>query len=266
MSSIKELSERIARNSTLIESWLTIKNAKVPSFEHDAEEEFPSTSGCPEITAARLAILEDTSTLHDLINGPGEVLRRICWGAIDNSVQQCIYHFKFLQAIPIEVGATYTELSKRVGLSLPQVKAIVRQSATNRVLREDSPDHVVHTASSALLLKNCAMMDWYGHCVEEMFPAGSKITEALEQYQGSTLASESAFGLAFNTKEPIYTFLERNPERQARFFNAMDGVGKDPGHSLEHVVNGYPWAELGNATVVDVSLFLLLCSICGTDN
>ncbi|KAM3067376.1 hypothetical protein ACMFMG_005267 [Clarireedia jacksonii] len=252
MSSIKELSERIVNNSALVDRWLASKNAKSPSFDQDAEEEFPSTEGDREIESARLAILEDTKTLHDLVNGPGEVLRQICWGSIDNAVQQCIYHFHFLQAIPLEGGTAYPELSAKVGLSLPQVKAIVRQSAMNRVLREDGPDHVVHTASSALLLKNRAMMDWYGHCVEEMFPAGAKISEALEQYQGSTSAADSAFGLAFNTKEPIYTFLERYPDRQARFFGAMEGVGKDPGHSLEHVVKGYPWADLGNATVVDV--------------
>ncbi|KAL8725156.1 MAG: hypothetical protein Q9166_007531 [cf. Caloplaca sp. 2 TL-2023] len=122
----------------------------------------------------------------------------------------------------------------------------------NRVLREDGPDHVIHTASSALLLRDRAMMDWYGHCIEEMFPASAKIAEALEKYQGSTAPQDSAFGLAFDTKEPIYKFLEQYPDRQARFFGAMEGVGKDPGHSLDHIVNGYPWAELEKATVVDV--------------
>lgn len=33
----------------------------------------------------------------------------------------------------------------------------------------------------------------------------------------------------------------------------MGGVDKDPGNRLEHVVHGYPWAELDKATVVDVS-------------
>ena len=94
------------------------------------------------------------------------------------------------------------------------------------------------------------MMDWYGHCVEEMFPASAKITETLKKYPGSTAPQDSAFSLAFNTKAPIYKFLEQFPDRQARFFGAMEGVGKDPGHRLEHVVHGYPWAELDKATVV----------------
>lgn len=80
MASIKDLSERIASNSALVEKWLASKSAKVPSFEQDAEEEFPSTAGEAQIEAVRLAILDDTNTLHDMLIGPGEVLRRICWG------------------------------------------------------------------------------------------------------------------------------------------------------------------------------------------
>lgn len=175
--------------------------------------------------------------------------------SIDNSVQQCIYHFKILDAIPLGGTATYTEISAKVRLSEPQIKAIIRQSALNRVLCEcNGGERVEHTASSALLLRNRVMMDWYGHCVEEMFPTGGRLAEALEKYRGSTKQGDSAFGLAFDTKgDPIYSFFEKHPERQARFFGAMEGVGRDPGHDLSHIVKGYGWEKLGNsATVVDV--------------
>ena len=71
MASIKELSERIACNSALVEEWLTSKNAKVPSFEQVADEEFPATAGEARIQEARLAVLDDTNTLHDMLIGPG---------------------------------------------------------------------------------------------------------------------------------------------------------------------------------------------------
>lgn len=80
MASIKELGERIASNSARIEKWLASKKAKTLSFNQFAEEEFPSTTGETEIEVARLAILDDTNTIHDMLLGPGEVLRRICWG------------------------------------------------------------------------------------------------------------------------------------------------------------------------------------------
>jgi hypothetical protein len=81
MSSIQELSERIARNTALVEQWLSSNNHKMPSFDHDADGEFPSTDDNPEIEQARMAVIDDTSALHDLLLGPREVMSRV-WGAV----------------------------------------------------------------------------------------------------------------------------------------------------------------------------------------
>lgn len=64
----------------MVNKWLASKNCRMPSFDEDADQEFPSTAGSPEIETARLSIIDDTSALHDLIIGPSEVLRRLCWG------------------------------------------------------------------------------------------------------------------------------------------------------------------------------------------
>lgn len=76
MASILNLNQIVAKNTALIEQWLSHKNAKPLSFEQDADEELPSTAGEPGIEAARSRILDDTQTLHDLFRCPGEVLRR----------------------------------------------------------------------------------------------------------------------------------------------------------------------------------------------
>lgn len=81
MLSVKELGERIASNSALVEIWLASKNARMPSFQQDAEGEFPDTASEPEIEAARMAVIDDTSALHDLLLGPREVLARV-WGGV----------------------------------------------------------------------------------------------------------------------------------------------------------------------------------------
>lgn len=98
------------------------------------------------------------------------------------------------------------------------------------------------------------MMHYYGFFVEQMFPTSAKLAEALEKYQDSTAAGDTAFGLAFNTKETLFKYIEQRPELQARFVGAMEGVNRDPSQSQKHVVTGYPWEELGEATVVDASL------------
>ena len=79
--SITELSERIARNTAIVEKWLANKGARMPSFEQDADDEFPDTAGELEIEAARNAVIDDTSALHDLLLGPREGLARV-WGAV----------------------------------------------------------------------------------------------------------------------------------------------------------------------------------------
>lgn len=80
MTSIQDLGARIARNSALIDQWLSNKHAGVPSFEDRGGGIFLSTTGVDEIETARLAVVNDTMAIHDLLIGPGEVLRRICWG------------------------------------------------------------------------------------------------------------------------------------------------------------------------------------------
>lgn len=101
-------------------------------------------------------------------------------------------------------------------------------------------------------------MDYYGFFVEQMFPSSAKLAEALEKFKDSTAAHDTAFGLAFNTKETLFKFIEQRPELQSRFVGAMEGVNKDPSQSQKHVITGYPWAELGEATVVDASLVRFL--------
>lgn len=143
-------------------------------------------------------------------------------------------------------------MAEQVGLSERQVKLLLRQSALNGIFHEPKEDHVAHTAVSAVLLQDKAMLDWYGHCTDELFQAGAKLADALARHGSNAKPEESAFSLAFNTSEPIFGFFEKHPERQARFFGAMEGVGRDAGHSLSHVINGHEWAKLGEAVVVDV--------------
>ena len=118
---------------------------------------------------------------------------------------------------------------------------------------------MIHTAaSSGLLLRDRGHdgLVWTLLCGRNVpLPAPRFAEYAEEVYipRQHPAPQDSAFSLAVNTKAPIYKFLAQFPDRQARFFGAMEGVDKDPGNRLEHVVHGYPWAELDKATVVDVS-------------
>ncbi|PWY67993.1 S-adenosyl-L-methionine-dependent methyltransferase [Aspergillus sclerotioniger CBS 115572] len=140
---------------------------------------------------------------------------------------------------------------REVGWSL-----LLRQSSTIGLFHEPSPNHIAHTASSALLFKDKALNDWFGHHLEEVFPAGVELADVVAGGEGIGMGKgKSAFRVAFGVKESFWEFLEMNPERQRRFLGAMKAVGGDGdgGHDLGHVVGGWDWGGLPEgAVVVDV--------------
>lgn len=273
MSSFTDFAARIASNAGVLDYHLKSNGFKAPSFDKDAEPEFPNPKHDPLVESARVTLIDDTRALRDLVQGPAQVLRELCWGvskfpfsyidyassnmlpqSIDLAVQRVIYHFKIHEAVPLEGSISYGELAQKVGLPERQIERFMRQSTLNGIFAEPELGHVAHSAASAVLLRNKPMLDWYGHCIEELFLASAKLADALEENPGSVKPEESAFSKAFNTTDPIFTFLGKHPDRQARFFGTMEGVGKEYGHSLSHIVNGYDWAALKKAKVVDVNL------------
>ena len=76
-SRIVELALSIASNTTKIDDFLSSHNLRKPSFEVDAplRLEFPSEAAGVE--AARLAAIEATKELHDLLTGPTDCLHNI---------------------------------------------------------------------------------------------------------------------------------------------------------------------------------------------
>ena len=172
---------------------------------------------------------------------------------------QVIYRFKIAHAVPLEGGATYEEVAAKVGLTTHRVSSLLRQSAMHKIFYEDSPNHVVHTAISSLLVKDPVVEDWVGHFTEEGYPSNAKMSEAMTKYPKSEELNETPFSIAFNYEKPggFFQFMAENEDRQKRFFGAMMGVGMAPGVDYGHVAKGYDWAGLGNATVVDVSHLLL---------
>ncbi|KAL2054933.1 hypothetical protein ABVK25_004755 [Lepraria finkii] len=176
------------------------------------------------------------------------------WPMIDVSVLQVIYRFKLAQAVPLDGGATYAQIAEKTGLSEHRVSSVIRQAMTNQIFHEDSLNHVVHTAISAILVKDPAMWDWVGYFVEEAYPSSARWTEAMLRYPNSQEPNESPFAVAFSDAAPegFFKYLSDNKVTQARFFGAMKGVGTAPGLQYHHVANGYAWDRLGSATVVDV--------------
>lgn len=156
-------------------------------------------------------------------------------------------------------STSYTTLSSQTNLPERTLRLLLRQSFLNGIFYEPEPDRVAHTASSAALVTNAPFYDWFGHSVEEVFPASAKLAEALERCSqggiGDLRAEDSAFSLAVGGGESVFEFFEKRPDKQRRFRGAMEAVGMDGAHDLGFVVGGLDWGKVGRGVVVDVGHF-----------
>jgi hypothetical protein len=104
---------------------------------------------------------------------------------------------------------------------------------------------------------NPELTAFLGHCTHEAFPAASRLVDSLRKYPLSEEPNETGFNIAFNTVDPLFTFLSKHPERFERFNRGMAGLSKSGGRSAQQVVEGFPWDSLGAATVIDVRFPIL---------
>ncbi|KAI2840260.1 hypothetical protein CBS147321_7200 [Aspergillus niger] len=254
--SLTDLAARITANAQLLDAHLKSHNLPSPSTSIHTCPDFPNPNNDPAVESARIALLEDTQTLRNYALGPAQVIRELCWNTIDLAVQQVLYHFSIPTLIPLKSSTSYTTLSSQTNLPERTLRLLLRQSFLNGIFYEPEPDRVAHTASSAALVTNAPFYDWFGHSVEEVFPASAKLAEALERCSqggiGDLRAEDSAFSLAVGGGESVFEFFEKRPDKQRRFRGAMEAVGMDGAHDLGFVVGGLDWGKVGRGVVVDV--------------
>jgi 6-hydroxytryprostatin B O-methyltransferase len=122
------------------------------------------------------------------------------------------------------------------------------------ILHESSPNTVAHTATSALFITQPSYLDWATFMFDASVPTAGKLVEATEKWPESVKKNETAYNVAFGTEKPFFEHLKEEQERARVFGSYMRSVTDSEGTKLEHLVNGYDWASLGDATVVDVGL------------
>jgi hypothetical protein len=88
---------------------------------------------------------------------------------------------------------------------------------------------------------------------EDLFTAVANVVGAMQKWPGGQEPFETAVNLTYNQQLPWFDFLRTDPAYLRRYNLAMQSAGSREGLSITHTVTGYPWGDLGEVTVVDVS-------------
>ncbi|KAL2349851.1 O-methyltransferase [Cryomyces antarcticus] len=249
---LTELTTIIATETKKVEDYFAQHNLPNLSFAADGPADFPVPGSNGEIQASRRTVINATQELHDLMVGPRETVRWLAWSYNDNLSLQAVYQFNIAKAVPIGGEASYTEISKAVGVDEINVRRLVRHAMTNRIFRESRDGYVAHTAVSRILVDDPRMSDWVGLCSSDFFPSAAHTVSAMIKFPMSQEPSQTGFNLGFNVEVPMFVEIGKDPARAKRFGGGMTSLTGGEGYEVEYLVDGYPWAELGEATVVDV--------------
>lgn len=252
-SRLTELTNIIATETKKIDQFFAKNSIPHLSFDPDAPADFPVPSSNAEIQEARRTVVNATKELHDLMVGPRETIRWMAWSFNDNLSLHAAYHFNVAKAVPVDGKASYVEISKATGLDEVNLKRLVRHAMTNRIFREPNDGFVAHTAASRLLVDDSQMIDWVGLCSADFFPAAAHTVDAMVKYPGSQEPGEAGFTVAWRHEgTPMFMEIGKNPARAKRFGGAMSSLTGGEGYEVDYLVNGYPWADFGDATFVDI--------------
>lgn len=260
-----QLAATISANAAIAAEYLRQNNLPTPSLTDGQALDTPSLP--PEIQAACLALKDASLALHELVQGPREILMHFSTNAKVDAAT--IFQFALPRKIPLDddaadaddAGITYAELARETGLAQSALETILRAAIAHRVFREPSRGRVAHSAASRLWATDPVLDDVLGLRILDNGLHVRLIAQALERNPKADEPADSAASVLHAALEGSegqeqrqrsmwFEILEREPARSGRARTAMNMIDKRDGVSLRHLVNGYDWASLPEGSLV----------------
>ena len=172
---------------------------------------------------------------------------------------QCLASLKWLvrfdifNHVPDDLSPiAYTDLAVKANVPVRRLQSVVRMVMTDGIFFEPSPTQIAHTQLSASFASDSAFLDWASFILIYQAPVAYQFTEATARWPNSVDKHETAFSLALNTDSTFFEYLEAHPDMTKAFAGYMRGLQRSGSGSVQHIVDGFDWASLGEANIVDV--------------
>lgn len=206
-SKITNLATTIAVNTATVNSYLSSNGLPLPSFGVDASSKSLIPPEETEIEAARVAVIDATLELRDLMMGPKEHLMSFTHDWLLS--MQAISRFKIATSFGIHDEATFDEIAEKCNINVTDVRRILRHAMTKRIFQEQRKGVVTHTAASRLLAEDSQMADWVGTSTEELWQAASQTVNAMIKYPNSQEPTQTGLLSQITPSSPSFSFYPR---------------------------------------------------------
>lgn len=122
----------------------------------------------------------------------------------------------------------------------------------NNFLSEPTLGYLAQNSISAQFASNPNLLEWALFMTSSLAPAATKMVEATEKWGTTTIKTNAAYNIAWDTELPLFDHVALSPQRTKLFAGYMKNVTIGEGMNVKHLINGFDWASLNKATVVDV--------------
>ncbi|KAA8644447.1 hypothetical protein EYZ11_003576 [Aspergillus tanneri] len=249
---MEEVAQSLTKDVKFLSEYLVSTGHPVPSFDRHTPTVVLPDDASRDAHVARERILDNALKLLQLATGPSEYLATLQTGYHYLSCLRWLCHFRVFHLVPLQGSVSYVDLAVLANVPEDSLKAIARMAITSGLFVENPPQHLAHSATSALLCTNENFHDWAVFMSDISAPTAAAMVDAHEKWPNSHLPTQTAYNLAFHTDLPFFKHLGQHPERHRQFAGYMRSVTTSQGTGLNHLVVGWDWAALGRARVVDV--------------
>ncbi|KAI1113334.1 O-methyltransferase [Nemania sp. NC0429] len=242
VSELEQLAQDIASKTQEFVAVLRRNGYALPSHDPDTAR---NDSLPVEGTVLQGDLMELTTELQALVQGPRLHVHNQILAHINLVNLHALYSFKLPSRVPVEGSISYAELAAKIQIGEDVVRRIARYAITKHIFREvDGGNRLAHSATSKMLAESPMMMEWIGMVCEEMWPAATRAVPALAKWPGSQEPHHSGYALAHGLETHVFDMLADQPERAARFANAMVYFNSIDDLASHHLCNAYDWESV----------------------
>ncbi|RAQ45531.1 O-methyltransferase [Aspergillus flavus] len=249
---MEELTRSLVNDVEVLNNHLVSTGHPLPSFDRHTPTVVLPNDASPDAHAARERILDNALRLFQLAAGPSAYLLNLQTGYQYASCVRWLCHFQIFHLVPLEGSIAYADLAVLAKAPEPQLISVVRMAMTNGLFLESPPQHLAHSATSALLRNDADFHDWAVTMSDLSFPTAFAMVEAHERWPNSVEGNQTAYNIAVGSELPFFNHLAEQSDRKRQFAGFMRSMARSQGTDVEKLAEGWDWAALGQACVVDV--------------
>lgn len=207
-------------------------------------------------TQARDEILEHATRTKQLVHDPSSFLTELLVQQQQYASLRWLCHFDILSKITNSPsGVPYIDLARLAGVPETTLRAVARMTMTSGFLAETSEGHLSHNALSSAIIEDRHLSHWLYYALKCTVPMMGCLIPAVEKWGDSKQSNHTAYNIMRDTDLPFFEFLKSRPDLSAEFDAYMESQAViHSGTRIDHLLQGFDWAALGEAVVVDVSL------------